>query len=383
MRKIAYLICLTIIFAFVSKIPAFAEEAEYSQNINPIYSFKIRIDGEVYSFPMTYKEFTSHGWELVDKIEQPDTITPNQTSLINFKKDKSRILTFINNFDVNTKPVEDCYVCGISFERHDMKKIKVELPCNIEFKKADADDIIDVYGEPTELISDDFMTALIYEEDINSYVQLGIYDEEETLSSVTIRNINPPKDFEFGNVVSKISDEVDKYSPPEKLSNDPNDFVIKVGDDFYQLPIPINAFEDNGWIIQEANSAQAIPAKTSDWVTLWKDDKSFASLAANNSDNATIPSNCWVSQISSMDSEDNMPIKTFCGIKTGMGEDELIEVLEDYNIPYSKKRYEDMAVYKVGDKSNYYEFIVSKLEGNLFEKDTICQIIIKKESPIE
>jgi hypothetical protein len=80
-----------------------------------IYSFQIQIDEDVYQFPMTYDEFTAFGW--VSKDDATGMLDANYREVSHvFEKGDLQCYGEIVNFDVNARPLNECYVGGISVD---------------------------------------------------------------------------------------------------------------------------------------------------------------------------------------------------------------------------------------------------------------------------
>ena len=115
-------LCILAAAFCLAATPVFAQEnsgdtieataATAEEMSDDIYSFQVKIDGELYQFPMKYEEFAAKGWNL-DGISSEEQLSPNSYGLVSMKYGRiSASVTFMN-FGINTKPLSECYVAGI------------------------------------------------------------------------------------------------------------------------------------------------------------------------------------------------------------------------------------------------------------------------------
>ena len=313
-----------------------AGEAQLSENL---YDFQIQLDGEVYQFPMSYEEFLAYGWEISIYSDETANLEPNQFDLVYFSKGEVECMAFALNLGLNTMPVSECIIGGISIDNFDwdLSKGEVLLPG-------------------------------------------GIRRGVSTLEDVEIRNFTEPEGFDAGEVNEEVPEEIAAYTAPEELGADLTSYTVEFDGVLYQLPCPVSELEANGWTIDTDDSAEYIPAKSSDWVAFSKDGLSFDILAYNSADYATIPSNCWVENLEAGGYGLEVSIKV-PGVQIGTPEEELVQALEDAGVEYEMEEGSSYRYYQVGEYSwNAVSFYVyTDEESGSYPVNTVYKIEVGHE----
>lgn len=364
------------------------QEDENAVLSDKLFDFQMLIDGDLYQFPMTYKAFEANGWKESDQYNdftKDDELSPGQYTLYYFNKPSgANCMVYVLNIDVNNKKIEDCLIGGISMSNSDQKNgdagVEVEFPKGIKMFESTQDDIINAYGNPENLYENDFMNTASYEKDLYSTAEFSVYNKDGTLQDFDIMNFEVPDDFSYGNVDSDIPEDVTAYSAPDELGNDLDEYTVRVDGALYKIPAPVNEFEKNGWSI-DGDSASAIPAHSSDWVTMTKDGHSFKELVRNSADYATVPSNCWVESIQSGAYEMDVDTAVASGIEKGISKDELEAYLDSNNIDYEKEESDTITSYEIGNYEKGYTFDVLTEDNGTFPVNTVYQIEVK--NPVE
>ena len=356
-----------------------AGEAQLSENL---YDFQIQLDGEVYQFPMSYEEFLAYGWEISIYSDETANLEPNQFDLVYFSKGEVECMAFALNLGLNTMPVSECIIGGISIDNFDwdLSKGEVLLPGGIRRGVSTLEDVTAAYGSATDTYEGELYTSLTYEKDYYQSVELYIYKESGVLEDVEIRNFTEPEGFDAGEVNEEVPEEIAAYTAPEELGADLTSYTVEFDGVLYQLPCPVSELEANGWTIDTDDSAEYIPAKSSDWVAFSKDGLSFDILAYNSADYATIPSNCWGENLEAGGYGLEVSMKV-PGAQIGTPEEELVQALEDAGVEYEMEEGSSYRYYQVGEYSwNAVSFYVyTDEESGSYPVNTVYKIEVGHE----
>lgn len=335
------MICLLagILASAATGTAAFAEETNTTENTLPedIYSFCLKLDGEIYQFPLSYQEFTSRGWTYTD--DETQELTPNSySSSETFTKGDLQIYASVINLGINTLPVSECTIGGISMDEWQYNKAPdttLELPGGIEYGVSTLEDVQDAYGTASSTYEGTLYTKLTYQYDY--YQEISVYVSTETgvVNEIDLRNYVTNEE-ENQAAAAEVSDEpteeVLAYTAPESIGDDLRSFTVEYAGDLYQLPAPVSVFEENGWTIQEENSESVVSGKSFGWVSMSKDNQTLRVIARNYNANAATIRNCFVTDVKGNVNSTNLPITIQKGITLGMSGEDVLTALtgEDY-----------------------------------------------------
>lgn len=304
-----------------------------------IYSFQLKLNSTVYSFPMSYDEFTSLGWEYQDDAStemEPNNYSPSER----FQLGDLEIYATVVNLGINTAPISECTIAGISIDSYqtkDVSDLTIELPGGIQYGVSTLNDITAAYGTPSDSYEGDLYTKVTYEKDYYQDVDLYVDSETGLLNEIEIRNMVSDDDANAA-AASEVSDEpteeVLAYEAPEELGDDLTSFIVEYAGDLYQLPAPVSEFVKNGWTIDKENSASVIAGKGYDWVYLSKDNQNYHTIVRNYNANATVVENCFVTDVESNVYDTNLPITVQKGLTLGLSEADVTAALDgvDYDL---------------------------------------------------
>lgn len=321
-------------------------ETEKSDLSEDLYSFEAKIDGEKYTFPMSYEDFTSLGWEY--QGDKTDKLEPsNYSPTAQFKKGNLVIYVELVNLGINTVPVTECSIAGFSVDSYKIAEepdTSIELPGGIRYGVSTIDDIKEAYGNPTDTYEGDLYTKLTYEKDYYQQADLYVSNETGVLNEIELENIVYDEDSNAASAAEVSTDptaEVLAYKTPEELGDDLNSSIVEYAGDLYQLPAPVSAFLDNGWKLDEEKSASVIAGKSSDWLYMSKDNQNFHTMVRNYSQDAASIENCFVTEVEGYIYDTNLPITIQKGITIGMTEKEVKDALNsiDYELDDSTDGY--------------------------------------------
>ena len=349
------------------------EKAAARRNIealsDELYSFQIQVNDDVYQFPMTYDEFISYGWEYKDDDTQMlDSNYRNTTQVFNMGNLKC-YAGFIN-FDINSKPLNECYIYSIEFDTSMLKDSDavVTLPKGISIGGS-MDEAVAAYGTPTRDSVSSSGESRYVTYSLSSYQDVefnSAYQDIETIGNISVQNITVPEDFVAGEASDEVPAIVSKYIAPEQIGDDFSAFVINYGDVLYQLPAPVSVFLENGWTVVEDGTETTISGRDSGWVILMRDNQKLKVLARNYSENATDFKNCFIKNVKSDPFDNKTPLTIAKGISIGMSQADLEAALADTE-------------YEKDESSSMFVYYTVRPLGNLVDK---YQIAVKKETGV-
>lgn len=289
-----------------------------------IYSFQVEINGNLHQFPMKYTDFISYGWDYKD--EDNEKLDSYYQLTGSFDNNGLTCRASVVNFDINARPISECYVASIRIDRHSTNKadsFSLKLPKGIEYDKATLEDVKEAYGTPSDTYDGDSTIALTYKLKTYQEVKIGVSKETNTIDSVEVRNLVEPEDFVESEASTDIPEIVSKYKAPEKLDNSFDTFTVEFGEDLYQVPAPVSSFVNNGWKVNEDDSEETISGRGSGFISLIKDNQRLRVLCKNYSEGATAIENCFVTIIKSGDSDNNTKIVIPQNLTIGSSEADL------------------------------------------------------------
>lgn len=303
-----------------------------------LYSFQFRLDGEVYTLPMSYADFISKGWTCDD--DESMEIEPNTYGMVSFRKGGLEVYADAINLTINTVPLSESSIGGLSMDEwqyEDAPETTFELPGGIAYGQSTLDDITAAYGTPSDTYEGDLYTKVTYEYDSWQEIELYISTETGVLNEVDIRNFAEDKE---GNAAAaaEVSDEptpeVLAYETPGELGSDPLSFIVDFAGDLYQMPAPVSVFEENGWTIKTESSDSVVAGKSFGWVYMMKDNQEYHAIARNYNANAATIRNCFLTSVEGNVNDCNLPITIPSGVTLGMTGEEVEAALD--GITYEK-----------------------------------------------
>ena len=236
------------------------ETESTSELSDDIYSFQIKINSDIYSFPMSFDDLISMGWECID--DDSAELAPNNYSPTErFKLGDLEAYVTMVNLGINTEPISDCTVAGISidsFQMADVTDVVIGLPGGIQYGVSTLDDITAAYGTPSDTYEGDLYTKVSYEKDYYQDIELYVDSETGFLNEISLENMSAEEDA-GSDAAADLSDEptseVLAYQAPSELGDDFTSFIVEYAGDLYQLPAPLSEFVKNGWTIDTSQSA--------------------------------------------------------------------------------------------------------------------------------
>lgn len=383
-KTLAYLLILSLLLTVGTVCACAAEEAEEDAEAestlsDDIYSFQLELNGELYTFPMSYADFTALGWEYDG--DETETMAPyGYTAAETFSKDGLEVYATLFNMGVNTVTYAECSVGGINVDQYqyeDAPDTQITMPGGIAYGVSTLEDIQAAYGTPSDTYEGDLYTSVTYEYDYYRDWEFYVFNESGVLEEFEVRNFLADEEANAA-ALAAVSDEPTEaalaYEAPAELGDDPMSFAVEFAGDLYQLPAPVSAFIANGWTLKEDQSDMAVAGEDYGWVTLMKDNQEMDCTAQNYDPNATVIQNCFITDVEADKFGPDVSITVPGGATMGMTEAELTAWLEEMELDYEK---EDSS-----DSFHYYnvEGPESSLDGLQFvvnmEQDAVTSISV-------
>lgn len=342
-----------------------------------LYSFQLQVNDIVYQLPMTYEQFTGLGWTYNDDPNEELTAGRYMSTQV-FTNGKLKCYAGIANFDVNTKPVKDCYIISLSFETSQVKDTTavIMLPGGISLG-GNYDEAIALYGTPTsEYDNETSRRSASYSQSSNDQIKIeSVYENRDVIGTISVKNMTKPDDFVAGEISSEVPEIVTRYEAPTAMSDDFADFIVEYGGNLYQLPAPVSEFISNGWTIYEDGSETTIDGRGGSWVTLMKDNQKLKVIASNYDENATAIENGFVTNIVADNYQKKTSLIIARNITIGMTRAELESALSGVEYTMDKES-NTSSYYKIsptGSLVDDYDISVSK------ETDLVTTIDVRNE----
>ncbi|MGI6017499.1 MAG: hypothetical protein ACOX8M_01615 [Marvinbryantia sp.] len=305
-----------------------------------LYSFQLKLNGELYQFPMTYTDFTALGWEYQD--DETMEVAPNEYSpSATFQNGDLKLYASVVNLSINTLPVSECLIGGISLDQYQIKDAPdttIEFPGGILYGTATLEDVKAAYGEPSNVYEGDLYTNLTYEYDYKQSVDFYIDAETGVLNQFEIDNFAADTEANTAaaaEVSSEPTASVLAYTAPTELGDDLTSFIVDFAGSLYQLPAPVSVFEENGWKVKTEDSDAVVAGGDFGWVTMMKDNQELHVIARNYDANAAVINNCFVTSVEASKYTTNLPMTLQKGITVGMSTADLEAALE--GVDYEKE----------------------------------------------
>ncbi len=377
-------LCILAAAFCLAATPVFAQEnsgdtieataATAEEMSDDIYSFQVKIDGELYQFPMKYEEFAAKGWNL-DGISSEEQLSPNSYGLVSMKYGRiSASVTFMN-FGINTKPLSECYVAGIDLDEYYMQdQMSFELPNGIVYGVSTQEDVENAYGPASDIYESEYYTELTYEAgDFYSRIEIYISPETNKVNRVNIRSLTTPEDLEEDEVSEEVPEFVTQYQAPTELGDDLSSCIAEIDGKLYKIPAPVSAFLENGWKLSYNGNSEVIAGRDTGYgYYLTKDNQKFGISVRNYDDNATTVENCFVTEIYNDNFSTVIPVNLQKGVTFNMNTADLESALE--GTLYEKEEYSTLNSYFIPSYDEQYHGITITVDK---EEDKIIKISIE------
>ncbi len=334
---------------------ATAAEAATGELSDDIYSFQLKLDGDIYQFPMSCADFIALGWTYAE--DEDTDISPYNYSSFRFTKGDLEAYVDLCNLGLNTMPATQCSVGGMSIDSYqfgDAPETVIEFPRGLTFNVSTLDDVKAAWGEPSDTYESDLYTKLTYEYDLYQSIEFQIDSETGVIDKFDIENLEQEEganDAAAAEVSGEPTEEVLAYEAPTELGDDIRSGIVEFAGDLYQLPAPVSVFIENGFTLKPEDSDSVVAGDYFGWFEMIKDGKEFRGTADNLSPNATTIENCFVTKVEADSYDADLPLALPGGISNHMSVDELMPILE--TLPY-----------EVSSDTDNYTYYTVREEGN-------------------
>lgn len=321
--------------------------------------FQFAVDGVLWTLPSKIELWETGGWSLSTEDKDTELEAESYIEAKHFKKDKTEIMVELVNPETEKKSLKECFVGGITLEYKKDGPV-YQFPCDVLMGETVLNEVLKKYGVPTDE----------YEEKENIYVtyKYGIYKEaefvfdieNEILLRVSLKNYREPEN-ETEEISDEEPEEVKQYKIPEKLSENPLDYIVSYDEQLYQIPAPVSKFVDNGWKIQEDSSESYVKAGRHGYVTLEKNGQILYAVVKNYAKNTVKAKDTFVTNLSGDFDVLKVPINIGKGIALGMSEEEMKAALR--GIDCETKEEDSGTIYTIysdDTKKNYIQILADK-----------------------
>lgn len=345
------------------------ETAEQTELSEDLYSFQLLYDDALYQLPMEYSKLTEQGWELSEYDDPETMVGTNSYTSVGFVKGDLSLRADVINFGINEMPLEECLIGGISIDEGysdtDLSTVEIQLPKGIRMGEANLEAIKAAYGEPSDTYEGDNYVKVTYERDLYQNIDLYVYQDDNTLRQISLRNFTEPEGFDRGSVSEEIPEIVSSYTAPDKLGDTFMDPYIEYFGDLYTLPAPVSAFEANGWSILDQEEDDFVEGDGLAFVDMMKDNQTVRFTLYNLTENAVAMENCFVTELQHATYDPEViSMKLSGNISLGADKNQLISLAQEKGYVY-----ED-------DSENGYLTIYKNQESKL---DTYLEVWFNKE----
>lgn len=296
-----------------------------------LFDFIIHIGDDVLKFPMEIEELTALGYVPDGTLE--GMLKPQEINTeICFSKGNIKFRAEIYNSGIDTKALPECKVGGLAAETtEEGQEEQIALPGQIILGSSDTDAVRESYGVPGNIYHRD--GAEIYSYENSASQQVLLYFKDGILAKIDIHNyvMDLPGD-ESETMVQNLEtpEEVEEYQAPEVLDEDLKSTMVKLDDETYNLPAPVQQFLDAGWEIAPGELETVIYGEGTGQVTLTKGSSVLQVPVRNYSSKAAKLDGCFVTRLTVNESTGAVKAELPMGIGLGISEQDLKQALKAY-----------------------------------------------------
>lgn len=170
-----------------------AIDTDYNFTSNDWKTLEFALDGEVYTFPMTYADVEAAGFVIDDDLSE---ILESNYYTLSYTAENSegeQIYVRFKNFTDTDKAMKDCDIYGFKFEVEDYRDVNPDVTlCNGVTFGMTVDEVKDIMGEPDyyyESDSDNDYKSMEYYVTGHSYDStIELWFTDGLLNEITIEN---------------------------------------------------------------------------------------------------------------------------------------------------------------------------------------------------
>lgn len=301
--------------------------------------YTFNINDTIYQLPMPYSEFMNKGWRS-DYI--PQSIAAGDTEYMTVYLNGLEASVVVVNYSMVATTVENCYLIAFSIDQSYQnvpKDTVFELAGGVRLGESSLQQVKSAFGAPDA----------VYEGDVEEYPEghvtidyagdtwedgMDLVFDADVLSAVSLGNTAVPDGFELDpSQIEVVPPEINaQYEAPASASTERFDSIITVGEKHYQLPAPVSEFTEDGWTLDSATD-DYILGDSCVYTYLQKDGNKISVTLENYTENAILPINAFVSEITVESSFCDFDIVFPGDIRlgdTGSKIDEVYSDVEDY-----------------------------------------------------
>ena len=259
---------------------------DVSEMSDDLYDFTFTLDNVIYKLPFPLTKLKENGWEYDEETYPDDYKMPSNSlcPIYNVSKDGMIISIEIINMSGNTKDLIDCNVGGIEVDLNKLKNADAfSLAKGIGINSSE-DEIVSAYGKANTINQSGFTYSK------SGYVFYR-FIFNELGNSITVWNL-VSTESDKTETSKEVPEYLSTYKEPTELGDDIFSFIVKIEGDLYQLPAPVSAFTDNGWVI--TYKPDYVVSGISKDIVFERNGKKLRADIMNFADYQTIPENCAV-----------------------------------------------------------------------------------------
>ncbi|WP_026527417.1 hypothetical protein [Butyrivibrio sp. VCD2006] len=321
--------------------------SEPREGIDPDNMYAFTFDGVTYQLPEKVSDFMEDGWTFNSEKEETQLLSAGGTeyfSLFLPGDENIRISVDLTNFSLDAKEAKDCYVTEMTFSEYVVDQSGKQITVKdgrATLMESTSAEVLDAFGEPDRTTPD---TYYYYDPSHDEYDTGGGYvacsiSEDDIFEMITICNDNAPADVEQVEVSTDVPAYLNDYVAPKSLGDDPLSGNFELDGVVYNLPVPLQVFQDNGWKC-DVDENYTVGAGQGYVINIEKGSLAVCVVTYNWSDKANIIKNTIVTSVGvDPDGLYGNGMKFPAGLSCDMTEAELLDFIKDNgitNYDYSK-----------------------------------------------
>jgi len=296
-----------------------------------LFSFTLQLNGVIYTLPFPYADIVANGWEWDNPREV--ALNPNQRGPVKLMRSgDNTIMLSTANTSQDVVETEDSNVGVIELDSFNAPRgAELIFPGGITIGTP-YEEVLAIHGEPSERRQageDALSKGLIYSVDAYATVRINICRETYLVNGLRMENVFAREAlpaFEGDLPLAVLA-----YVAPTDLGDSWDTFYVRLAGELYSIPAPVQAFVDNGWII-EGDPNEMIPANTSMSLMRLRHGNQVMRINVNNYDNQAQPlSHSFVTRVEFSHTGAVLPIEIPGGITENSTLDDVFDALGEPN----------------------------------------------------
>lgn len=341
------------------RAPTAAPSAQNGARQPELYDFLIDLDGREIALPMDYEALLALGFSAGEVTGE---LAPGEISrAFAMEAQGFQAEAFFMNTGMDTQPTQRCSVAGLVIEKQ-TEDIQVTLPKGIALGEAGRGEVESAYGAPVNVYEQDGVTELCYEYGLTKAAYLGIDQASGKLSRVELYNFEASGQEAPATQLFEHTQRALAYSAPDAMGASLTDGSFALEGELFQMPAPVYAFMEAGWILDAVESgrpdeAVVVPGQGSVQISLESGGLYLNVLACNLEEKAANLLDCFVLSISAGEKANAASLELPESVSVGMEESALLEVLSGY--VYTEEDFEGIRLYTVEEEAIIVQITVA------------------------